>query len=260
MAAELIEAASLLKLALNNALSLVGSAHLNYNFGWRLMMQDIRSLAAITTAIESRISEFNAIVSKGGLRRSGIFLVTSGDSLPEATTAIFSNGLGSWFAKVNISFRTKVWGSVRWVPNRTSPVDLAKLTSFNEACKTVLDLRYPDPATIWEAIPFSWLSDYFLNVGDVLNAIQDTDKVLPVDICLMRHRTVTRESIGIVHPENDYPYRRANSVSPGKTVYDRKLRNVVTVDSLGDLLSFGIMSKGQATNLIALLASLSRFK
>jgi len=260
MVAELVEAASLLKLATSNAITLVGSAHLNYNFGWKQTVQDIRKLAMLTSLIESRIAEFNAIISKGGLRRSGIYLSSAGYQNPIETGPIFSNGLGSWNGQVSASFRTKVWGSVRWVPNRASPVDLSKLTSFNQACKTVLDLRLPDPATIWEAIPFSWLADYFVNVGDTLSAIQDTDKVLPTDVCIMRHREVTLEIKGIVKPEEDYPYRRQNSISSGKTVYDWKLRNVVVPDSLGDLLSFRIMSKGQATNLIALLASLSRFR
>lgn len=224
------------------------------------MQQDIRSLASITTYVEARIKEFNAIVSKGGLRRKHIFLASGGFQNPTETGPIFSNGLGSWNGEVSTSFRTKVWGSVRWVPNRASPLDLSKLTAFNEACKIVLDLKAPDPATIWEAIPFSWLSDYFLNVGDALQAIQDTDKVLPTDICIMRHRTVTRVTKGIQKPEEDYPWLRQNSISAGKAIYDSKIRTVVNPTSLGDLLSFRIMSKGQAINLIALLASLSRFK
>jgi len=259
MILELVEAASLLKLAANNFFSLIGSSHLNLVFGWEATIKDIRTLASITTSIENRIKEFNQIVERGGSRRR-VRLASGGDSSPESTVSIYSSGLGSWDAKVNTSYRTKVWGSVRWVPNRAKPINFADLTRFNEACKVVLDLRTPDASTIWESIPFSWLVDYFVNIGDVLSAIEDTDKVLPTDVCIMRERWVTTHAVGIAKPEVDPPYRRANSISPGKVAHHMKLRNVIVPDSIGDLLSFGFMTKGQATNLAALLLSLTRFR
>jgi hypothetical protein len=115
-------------------------------------------------------------------------------------------------------------------------------------------------AVIWEAIPFSWLVDYFVNVGDALSAIEDTDKVLPVDICIMRERRITSVTKGIRKPEDDYPYLRKNSISGGLVDHVWKTREVVHPDSVGDLLSFGFMSKAQATNLLALLMSLARFR
>jgi hypothetical protein len=260
MIAELVEAGSLLKLASNNFLSLIGSQHLNYVFGWEATKRDIKALADITMSIERRIREFNDLVTKGGIRRR-INLASGSDNASEYTYPVRSNGQGVWYANVNSTYHSKVWGTVRWVPNRTSPIDLSKLTSFNEAMKIVLDLRKPDASTIWEAIPFSWLVDYFLNVGDTLQALEDTDKVLPTEVCLMRHRTVITTAVGTgLESPGGYPWSRDESMSSGKVTYDIKLRKVVEPDHLGDLLSFGIMSKGQATNLIALLLSLARFK
>jgi hypothetical protein len=259
MILELVEAATLLKLASNNWISLIGSQHLNYMFGWKASIGDIQALTKITSSIESRIKEFNSLVMKGGLRRR-VQLTKSSAQGPEVTTPIISNFLGSWDGLVNTKYTTKVWGSVRWVPNRTSPIDLSKLTAFNEAAKVVLDLRTPDASTIWEAIPFSWLLDYFLNVGDSLQALEDTDKVLPLDICIMRERTVTIDVVGIPNNSDVSPWKRTSTFTAGQHYFEVKLRKVVTVDSVGDLLSFGIMTKGQATNLIALLMSLVRFK
>ncbi len=260
MIAELVEAGSLLKLASNNFISLIGSSHLNWVFGWKPTIGDIKDLASITTTIENKILEFNKLLEKGGSRRRK-FLNFGSDSGPEYDFPTHSlSGLGTWYGTVNTTFTSKVWGSVRWVPNRTSPIDLHKLTSFNEAMKIVLDLRVPDASTIWEAIPFSWLVDYFVNVGDALSAIEDTDKVLPVDICIMRERRITSVTKGIRKPEDDYPYLRKNSISGGLVDHVWKTREVVHPDSVGDLLSFGFMSKAQATNLLALLMSLARFK
>jgi len=162
---------------------------------------------------------------------------------------------------VSSVYHSKVWGTVRWVPNRTSPIDLDKLASFNEALQIVLDLRRPDASTIWESIPFSWLVDYFLNVGDVLAAVEDTDKVLPSEVCIMRHRTVKTKSVASNLSEpGGFPWNREESMTGGDVLYDLKLRKVIFPDDLGDLLSFGFMTKAQATNLIALLLSLARFK
>lgn len=259
MILELMEAGSLLKLAANNFFSLLGSAHLNLTFGWEATIRDIRTLASITTSIENRIKEFNDIVEKGGSRRR-VYLTSGSEVAPETIQSIHSSGLGEWTGKVTTSYKTKVWGSVRWVPNRANPIDFEQLTRFNEAMKVVLDLRVPDASTIWEAIPFSWLVDYFTNVGSTLQAIEDTDKVLPTDVCIMREHVVTTTTIGIPKAVEDYPWRRDNSISNGEVVHHVLHRNVVVPDSLGDLLSFGFMTKRQATNLFALLLSLNRFR
>jgi hypothetical protein len=259
MTLELVEAASLLKLASANFVSLIGSAELNRVFGWEATARDIKSLAKITVSIENRIKEFNDLISKGGLRRK-VWLARGKGSRPEYEDSIFSNSMGEWKGKVTTWYESEVWGSVRWAPNRASPIDLTKLTAFNEALKIVLDLRSPDASTIWEGIPYSWLLDYFLNVGDTLQALEDTDKVLPYDVCIMRKRTITTKTVGIPVVSNTAPWRRENSFSDGEFIQDVKLREIPSYSHLGDLLSFGIMSKGQASNLIALLMSLARFK
>jgi len=260
MIAELLEAGSLLKLASNNFFSLVGSAHLNQVFGWEPMIQDLKALSKITTEIENRIKEFNALVSKGGSRRR---VHLWNQKVSTVTTAwLYSSYQGAWADTVDTTYESRVWGSVRWVPNRTSPIDLAKLTAFNEAMRIVLDLRIPDASTIWEAIPFSWLVDYFLNVGDSLQAIEDTDKVLPRDICIMRERVTTQRNRGFSDSNEGSGQLRVVrlSMTTGEVRRITKIRGVYNPTHAGDLLSFGFMSRKQSHNLIALLMSLVRFK
>jgi hypothetical protein len=259
MISEFLEAGQLLKLASNNFFSLVGSGHLNWVFGWKPLLQDLKTLASITTAVEARIREFNSLLERGGISRRK-HLQSSGDSFPPSIQSVFSNSMVEIHADVSYSFKTKVWGSVRWVPDRLDTVEIEKLTQFNKALLIALDLQVPDASTLWEAVPWTWLVDYFVNVGDVLQAIEASDLVIPTEICLMRHRTVTTTS----HPKgggvsNQFDLK-VYSGTAGKVVHDIKLRNVVSADDVGDLLSFGFMSKSQATNLLALLASLTRFR
>jgi hypothetical protein len=258
MVTELIDAGSLLRISCRNALSIVGSSYLNWNFGWKLMMNDIRTLASITTAIESRIKEFNSIVQTGGLRRR--VFICQGSHVDSSTGTIYSAPSISRTADMTTTYTSKVWGSVRWVPNRASPIDLTKLATFNEACKIVLDLQRPDPSTIWEAIPFSWLVDYFLNVGNALKAVERSDLVLPTDICIMKHRIAKTVYKGNPYVNVPGPQQYSEHFDNGFTVYDRKYRETQNPNSAKDLLSFGFMTKGQATNLMALLFSLNRFR
>lgn len=259
MLSEFLEASTLLKLASNNALSLVGSAHLNWVFGWKPLLEDMKTLAKITTAVEIRIREFNKLLAKGGITRRKR-LQSGGDSFPPSTQSVFSNSMVEIHADVSYSFRTKVWGSVRWVPDRLDTVEIDKLTQFNKALLIALDLQVPDASTLWEAVPWTWLVDYFVNVGDVLQAIEASDLVIPTEICLMRHRTVTTISKPKGGGVSDTFDLKVYSGTAGTVTHDIKLRNVVSADDIGDLLSFGFMSRTQAANLLALLASLSRFR
>lgn len=259
MISEFLEAGSLLKLASNNFLSLTGSAHLNWVFGWGPLFQDLKVLASITTVVEKRIREFNDLLKKGGISRRK-WLAASGDSFPPSQQSVFSNSWVEIHADVSYSFKTKVWGSVRWVPDRLETVEIEKLTQFNNALLQALDIKAPDLSTLWEAVPWTWLIDYFVNVGDVLQAIESSDLVIPTEICLMRHRTVTTVSKPKGGGVSNIYDLKAYSGSAGTVVHDIKLRNVMSADDIGDLLSFGFMSRAQATNLLALLASLTRFK
>lgn len=259
MVTELIEAATLFKIALNNLFVIIGSQHLNYVFGWEQMMRDIRTLTGITREIERRIAEFNSLVSKGGLRRRVKLHTKAAQKLAGPYQAWSTHGL-SFTANTTTTYKTSIWGSVRWKPARPTGIDISKLTSFNEAAKIVLDLGAIDASTIWEAIPFSWLVDYFLNVGDTLQALENTDTVVPYDICIMRKRETWSSNVLIQQTNTSWPWTREYA-SRGGTVYQSfKLRTVKTVSGLSDLLSFGIMSDRQALNLLALLLSLARFR
>lgn len=259
MAVELLEAATLFKIALNNLFTIVGSQHLNYVFGWKQMIRDVRQLAKITTEIEHRIKEFNSLIKKGGLRRK-IKLASGSKSFVSGSATVWSTHGLSFLGHYECTVKTKVWGSVRWKPARGKEIELSKLSAFNEATKIVFDLKTPDYSTIWEMIPFSWLVDYFLNVGDTLQAIENTDLVLPYDICIMKHRTCVTSTIGDSRSSTDYYYRRYITSSPGRITWEHKSRKVITITGVSSLLSFGFMSEGQSANLLALLLSLARFR
>lgn len=257
MVAELVEAAGLLNWIKTSIAGTIGSAYIVNQWGYEPMVRDIKDLVKITSAIETRVKEFNSLLKTGGLRRK-VELRRKGVHGSTVSQTCWSTYGITFSCTATPHYRSKVWGTVRWVPNRDSPIDLTLLTQFNEAAKIVLDLRRPDASTIWEAIPWSWLVDYFLNVGDSLKALEDTDKVIPTDICIMRERTVefSNELVpaswhnGVTSGQQYYTHFKTGTVR-----WLHKLREVRPVTGVEDLLSFGIMSKNQATNLFFLLLS-----
>jgi hypothetical protein len=259
MVFELLEASTLLNISTKTLFTLLGGQHLNYVFGWKQMLDDVKTLVKITSAIESRIKEFNSLVQHGGLRRfKKLYKGASSGPLSDPTDVWSTHGF-SLKGQYKAAWSSEITGSCRWRPKRGKAIDINKLATFNQAAKIVFDIQPADLSTVWESIPFSWLIDYFLNVGDTLSALENSDLVEPYDICIMRHRKVHTSTTGWNLSTSDWPWNRSYTSSPGHVYQEFKLRTVVpTPTDYGDLLSFGIMSRSQATNLIALLISIGR--
>lgn len=221
------------------------------------MMADIKALASITKEIESRIREFNSLVKKGGLRRK-LTLQKAHSSFSGSGTTIWSTfGVTIASTGYECAYNAHVWGSVRWRPKQGKEIELRGLADFNKAAAIVLDLQLPDPSTVWELIPFSWLVDYFVNVGPALQALEGSQLVEPYDICIMRHRkahTCTRLKRGT---ETSASAIKTTSGTDGNVTQEHKTRKVMSVPTgYTSLLRWSFITPGQALNITALVAAL----
>lgn len=264
---ELLEIGSLLSVAGANALASGGKAWLSNEFGIQPFMSDIRKLHDITKTIERKISDLNSLIRRGGLRTK-VFLDKHSVTDPMVEYTGWSTWQKVFYVRAQRTYTSKVWGTCRWRPKLTSEIDIDKLVSVNNAIKVVLDLKTPDWSTIWEMIPFSWLVDYFLNVGDTLQALERSTLVEPYDICIMRQRTASNE-MKVVRPPASWfdenptlPRTRSFESSDGKQESVVKLRkaNIATPTGYSSLLAYGFLSKSQAQNLTALLLAFNRFR
>lgn len=188
-AVELLELPSMFKLAASSFAGLIGGGYLNYRFGWLQFVSDIKTLAGITKALESRMKEFESLRLHGGLRRT--VLLDRGAHSASATHVPLSTVYGvSVYGDCQNSQAIEVWGSVRWYPTEDYSRSLSKLSNFNLAVNAIFDLDVLDPETLWQASPFTWLVDYFEDIGGFLTANANRALVEPRDICIMRrHRS-----------------------------------------------------------------------
>jgi len=158
-------------------------------------------------SVKKRIHTLDVLFNKnGGLHR------TVGKSQPPSKSNGFKGSPGAWeetrttsgsvFIETGLGqliqcrrdtiTSTKMWGSVRWTnpyPNhpRLSDQDLEKLA------RSIIFGYNITPKEIWDAVPWTWLVDWFANFGDYLDATNNVLSLAPSVPLVMTHER-TEES------------------------------------------------------------------
>lgn len=161
-----------------------------HQFALLPVMEDIQRLKDLQRDIARRLREWESLKKKGGLHRKfqlGCYSATSG---PGSLTTFESNhALVQGVVTRNTQVRR--WGTVRWrfppgVSFPPQPPDVLE----KWATARVLGLN-PDMELIWELIPFSFLFDWWRNVGNWLAAQGRSIPAEPSDVCIMTHTKTT---------------------------------------------------------------------
>lgn len=251
MVKELVEVATMFKFLSRTLASTAGSAYLNYRFGWSAFIRDIQQLGGVTKVLERRLKEFQSLQQHGGLRRR--VELDSYETIDFTSSSVVASSPAPLYVRVNRTNRwhTKVWGSARWFPAPgawTFLDDLTPLESFNLAVRSVFDVQEISPQQVWDLIPWSWLIDYFVDIGSYLGAISHQALARAEYMCIMRE--TTRTSTGsIIEVKPSY---LDASGSPGSfTVIKTRdpLSNQASLPS-----SFKLFNESEAKVILALLA------
>lgn len=244
--AEMLDIGTLFKLTAKSFAELAGNSYLQYKFGYVQFVNDVKTLASITTAIERRVKEFTSLGLKGGLRRS---VDLDGNSWHQSgNTGIIWSTYGAYIiGTYNLDESVKITGSVRWKWKDGVTVSLSKLEAFNLAVKTVFDLGELDASTIWNSIPWTWLADYFVDIGSWLQANENSDLVEPYDICIMwHHKSHTQISPELLFPVESY------HVKKGTFIRHRYARDWIPGVPTLPPVRYSFLSKSQVLVLLSL--------
>lgn len=153
----------------------LGSNYLNVEFGWKPFLSDLRKLYHVERKITKRLLQLQRDNGRR-IRRRGTVRKGTEKVLSDVTTSTYGAMTPIlptlYYAQTpQISVKSviteRIWfsGSFRyWIPNVGTQewVDSATSSLFG------LD---PTPSLLWEVLPFSWLVDWYSNIGDVLNNI-----------------------------------------------------------------------------------------
>jgi hypothetical protein len=203
--AELRDLPRMVKLAGDSILKNSAGGYLSWTFGWAPLISDVRSLLDFNGAVDRKVNELKRLYSKGGLRRKM--------KLQESRAASGSNisggypGVGGdWTVNMKVQTHKRRWGTIRWKPTSLPPNNNAAMR--RKAIQLAFGLDF-SASTIWNLLPWTWMIDWFSNVGDYLEANKNTVPVIAGSSCIME-KTETRK-VSVLSPNSDAAWKTGTS-------------------------------------------------
>lgn len=145
----------------------LASANLALQFGWAPLVSDLVKMSKFQSSVDKRRKEIMDNTSSGGYRRR-ITLGTSTLGISGSRAVSFGNYRNFTIPYAGKS-TSKQWAVVKWRP--TSPGTSILPQSDAELRRQLAGLTLSQALiNAWEVLPWSWLIDYFTNIGDVLQA------------------------------------------------------------------------------------------
>jgi hypothetical protein len=159
--------------------------NLAFQFGLKPLVRDLARVFDIHDKVERRVAEIKALESGDGFKRNA----TLSDFKDTTTTAglNFDGSIGmSTKGTQTIESARKVWGSIRWKPSYYGKLPHGNAEQVKLARRLVLGLHYSQiTQNVWNSLPWTWLVDWFYDVGSFLGANNNIIGHLPLRVCIM---------------------------------------------------------------------------
>lgn len=157
---------------------------LSWTFGWEPLLRDLGKMINFTDVAEKRFQELNRLHKRGIRRNQTVFE----RSIIGTSTNMVLNSDNNCVVRGDVSHTTtfKKWVSISWKPSPVPSYDSAAIR--DQAWKSTLGLS-ARPKIIWDLMPWSWLVDWFANVGDFLQASDNSVAVIGSS-CVMLKKTM----------------------------------------------------------------------
>lgn len=166
LAAELGDIPKLLFIGGRNLIEKGASLNLKYNFEIKPLVQDTFSILQFVSNVKGRLKELQEL-QKSGVKKAKA-------AVEHRTREIHQNGIllntaGGVFitADERIKYDSRKWGYSTWSVDGSFPITSQGMLSA--AFRSAYGLHI-DFATVWNVIPWTWLIDWFANIGAILDA------------------------------------------------------------------------------------------
>jgi len=201
----------------------IAQSHLTWRWFAKPLINDLAALIQIKELSEKRFKELDRLrqgvklgrrkqLDKGSRR-----VIASQIILESAATAVLRGNLVT-------KSQHKVWGSVQWYAPDWSPIrKLNDRDLMIMAKKQVTGMTgWNALATLWELFPWSWLYDWFSNVGTIIDALHNQTLVKFRKVCIMQTASCTTQV-----EYNDLGPRYANTIMVPLTWVRTKKRRLI---------------------------------
>jgi len=171
----------------------LAGAHLNYKFGWKPTIGDLQQMVEGVTRLQEKLAAFE---KSCGQIQSGRVTCLKENFTKSGEIAFDASMKCRWHATLD----KVVTGYVVWRPQ-----PLAVLSNFDRTLRGLLDtLGFQlNPRIVWDAIPFTFVIDWFFGVGAWLQTFSVDALELPikyVDSYLQYHEKIHIESYTFYAP------------------------------------------------------------
>lgn len=163
-----------------------------WQFGWGPLLQDLRSLLRFQQTVDKRLEELKSLSHRPSGQKIGFKSIEGSVSVgPLARGPVRFSGVRHTVIEQWAVYTHLVdVGRLPTFPDRDVAADLAFKTNI-------------DAATLWELIPWSWLFDWFLGVGNFLALSNNRIPYLVYGLNIMAQSTTTETLTSISY--NDPP-------------------------------------------------------
>lgn len=171
-------------------------------FGILPFISDVLKLMKFQDKIVKRNNELDRLQSGKGLKRR-IRLATAKDRVLLGGPNCFPDSGPNGFTAAKAS-EMEVWASVRWKPGyepMTAPSGSDERNKFVKAVLLGTSKRndiYSYARDAWELLPWSWMADWFSNVGEYLDANRNRNVAQVEEVWVMRQRSTAVVTKGIL--------------------------------------------------------------
>jgi len=177
----------------------LGSEYLNFVFGWLPLVSDLRKMYRLYKSIDRELARLYRENGKTIHRHVTLNQDTDVTQTESISNAPYLNVSGAppnfgfvGASRYTVTTRTTVkeWSSACFKYYLIDSVPSSEWTSRSRAQLFGL---LPTPETIWEVIPWSWLIDWFSNIGDVISNLSANaaDNLAMLYSYTMRHTVTT---------------------------------------------------------------------
>jgi len=225
-----------------STLEQIAKGNLNWRFGIAPMIGDVTKMLKFSDGVNRRMRYLRKLRDGKKVLSRNVTLRGNGSmTLTSAMENISTRTGYSFRGPVSTTFRFKDWACVRWKSNGGAtviPEDesalrfLAARLNYGITSQSLLE-------TAWELTPWSWLIDYFGNLGDYLKATNNSLGLIPGAMCLMRKT----EAFQLLRVTNA-PATITIS-GDGKRKFEQKSRTVIPTPVAVPLMSLPVLTTGQ---------------
>nr|UJQ85771.1 MAG: putative maturation protein [Leviviridae sp.] len=167
--------------------------YVEWEFAVAPFIRDLQGMIQFQNLVAKKLR----VLEKLGDPSSQSFTATAYENTVDSWSGwAYATSLYQEHRKVYLTDQTvrKVWGSTVWKPSIPLPQNDADRAAL--AFRLAFGFQHISLATMWEIMPWSWLFDWYGNVGDLLNANRDGIPVTHGGSCIMRQTQYTQKITG----------------------------------------------------------------